>query len=257
MGDVSALENTPAKKGCCVCGTLNVQSCGKCHSTLYCSKDCEVKHLPYHTSYCSAIVDLRKLEANKLYHNHSVREEPMDVKSKRKIMRLVGEKPILKCLLDNKFFEVLRDTGSMISLVDKDWVEEHFPEKKIYYVDEFLENECLHVQAANSTEITYDGVILLKFSLKFHNDSFDVPVLVTNQKITEPILGFNVIEHLILNGTEEEHTMLESCLHSGTPFKIEPLISLIQEKAKVPDLLAEIKASNTIKIPAICTIQIK
>ena len=51
--------------------------------------------------------------------------------------------------------------------------------------------------------------------------------------------------------------MLESCLHSDTPFKMEPLISLIQEKAKVPDLLAEIKASNTIKIPAISTIQIK
>ena len=126
----------------------------------------------------------------------------MDVKSTRKIMRLVGDKAILKCLLDNKFFEVLWDTGSMISLVDKDWVEEHFPEKKIYSVDEFLENECLHVQAANSTEITYDGVILLKFSLKFNNDSFDVPVLVTNQKIAEPILGHNVIEHLILNGTD-------------------------------------------------------
>ena len=51
--------------------------------------------------------------------------------------------------------------------------------------------------------------------------------------------------------------MLESCLHGGTPFKIEPLISLIQEKVKVPDLFAEIKASNTIKIPAISKIQIK
>ena len=95
----------------------------------------EVKHLSY-TSYYSAIVDLRKLEANKLYHNHSVREL-MDVKSKRKIRRLVGDEPILKCLLDNTFIEVLWDTGSMISLVDKDWVEEHFPEKKIDSVTSF------------------------------------------------------------------------------------------------------------------------
>ena len=55
----------------------------------------------------------------------------MDVQSKRKLMRLVGNKPIAKCVLGNKSLRYCGIPGSMISLVDKNWVAEHFPDNKI------------------------------------------------------------------------------------------------------------------------------
>ena len=256
LGDGSASLNTPT--ACCVCGRKEkLKKCGKCKFTSYCSKNCQLKHLSYHSKYCSAISDLQKLEMDKLYRNYSVREEQMDDKNKIRIMKLIGEKPMLNCRLDNKNFELLWDTGSMISLVDKMWVKKHFPEKQIHSVNDFLENENLHVQAVNSAEIKIDGVILLNFSLKADDEGFVVPVLVASQGITEPILGYNVIEHLILNETAEDYVLLASCLKSTGPFNIEPLVALIQAKAKTPDLLAEIKASNTITIPAGNRVQIK
>ena len=78
-----------------------------------------------------------------------------------------------------------------------------------------------------------------------------VPFLVTNQDISEPILGYNVIEHLVLqeNGNNEE--LLRSCFSSDISInKIENIISMIQEHAKLPDVLGNVRAPSTTMIPA-------
>ena len=79
---------------CCVCGTSGGgdvigKQCARCHSTKYCSKKCQKKHFPYHAQYCSAIVDLSKMEANKVYKNYSVREEQVDAQSRNKFVNLI------------------------------------------------------------------------------------------------------------------------------------------------------------------------
>ena len=213
VGNDTAMENTPLSsvRSCCVCGTKeNVKRCGGCKLVSYCSKGCQKQHFDYHSKYCMAISDLQELEVKKLYGNYSVREEQLDFRNKAKIMKLVGEKPMVNCYLDGKNFEMLWDTGSMVSLVDRKWVEKNFPDKEIYAVNDFLENRSLNVQAANSSEIKFDGVVLLNFSLNSgNNEGFLVPVLVATH-ITEPILGYNVIEHLIINGTAEKSVTLES-----------------------------------------------
>ena len=53
----------------------------------------------------------------------------------------------------------------MISVVNKTWDDSYFPEQKVYSVNEFLE-ETLQFKAANSTEMVFDGIILLNFSMK-------------------------------------------------------------------------------------------
>ena len=114
--------------------------------------------------YCSAISDLEKLETKKLFQGFTVRQRQVDAKTQAKLVKLVGEKPMLRCRLDGKIVEVLWDTGSMVSLVGRKWVKENFPQKKIYSVREFLEEkEELKVTAANSSEVEIDGVILLHF----------------------------------------------------------------------------------------------
>ena len=221
VGNVAVGVNTPKLKCCCV--------------------------------LCSAIDELEKNELNKMM---SVQEEQMDARSKRGFVKLIGKKTILSCYLDGVRFEALWDTGSMISVVDKTWVNSNFPGKKVYSIDEILdENTQFH--AANSTEIEINGVILLYFTLKDNLEGFVLPLLVTNQELSNPILGYNVIEHLVLNGNKEEISMLKSCLINTCQTKIEPMIALIEEKAKAPDLLGSIKVSASMDIPAGSCSQIK
>ena len=102
---------------CCVCNSnKDVKRCGGCKATAYCSKKCQKSHLAYHSVYCSAISDLHKFETNKLFQGFTVREKQVDTKTQAKLVKLVGEKPILKCRLDGKLLDMLWDTGSMVTV---------------------------------------------------------------------------------------------------------------------------------------------
>ena len=254
------LENeTPAKvAACCVCAkTENVMRCSGCHATHYCSKECQKVHKEHHLVYCSHITELEKIERCKLYGNKTVHQRQDDLKLRRKIMKLVGEKPMLRCRLGEREEEMLWDTGSMVSMVDRRWVKRLFPEEVIFPVSAFLDKE-LHVQAANETAIKFDGVILLDFKLSEEDDGFVVPLLVSSGKIADPILGYNVIEYLVLEGSEEQRKALKTSLgHQRNGIDLEPLVSLIQKKAEDRDLLVEVKLPKTIHVPAGHKIQVK
>ena len=119
-----------------------MKRCGRCKATSYCSKDCQKIHSQYHAVYCSSIKELEKLEKSKLYGDKSVRQSQLDSRREAKMIKLVGERPMVKCNLDGKDFEVLWDTGSMVSLVSRSWVQDNFPEKKMYTVEKFMGDEC-------------------------------------------------------------------------------------------------------------------
>ena len=61
---------------------------------------------------------------------------------------------MLNCLLNSEKFRVLWDTGSMVSVVDKAWVTQHFPENELLSVEEVLGDDKLEIRAANDTEIS-------------------------------------------------------------------------------------------------------
>ena len=50
----------------------------------------------------------------------------------------------------------------VVSMVDRSWVERHFPGETIYPVSAFLDKD-LHVQAANETAIKFDGGGFIRF----------------------------------------------------------------------------------------------
>ena len=225
-------------------------ACGKCKSGKYCSKLCQKKHFPDHSKYCSAISDLEKLELHKLYRDSSVREEQVDGKTQTKLLNLIGEKPLLKCKLDGKDAEVLWDTGSMVSLVDTEWIKKHFPGKKLHSIEEFLQNQTLQIRAANSSEISFEGVLLFDFSLQCDSKTVTVPFLVTSQKISEPILGYNVIEYLVVQGYGTNESLKSSFSVDICTNKIDNMIKVIEEKAKSPDALYDVKIPDTMVISA-------
>ena len=150
--DVSTVENAPViELSCCVCAsTENVRVCGGCKATMYCSRKCQVNHRDHHAPWCAAIASLERLELDKIYGKKKVQQNMGDEKLRRKIMKLVGDKPMLDCLLEDREFQMLWDTGSMISMVDRRWVQKHFPDEIIYPASNFVDKE-LNVQAANAT----------------------------------------------------------------------------------------------------------
>ena len=236
---------------CCVCGSSDdVRCCGNCKAAKYCSKGCQRKHWEHHSVYCGAIVDLEQLEKEKFYRNKTVRQNQINSKVRLKMLKLVGNKPKIRCRLDGKSTEMLWDTGSQVSLVDKRWVNQHFPDKEILPVADFLEREDLKLCAANNSEIQFEGVVLLKFGLKDGEDKFEVPMLVSKSSIAEPILGYNVIEELVLDGGDDDHKLLHSCFHSVRTFKIEAFVALIQDQASSPDFLSEVKVPESLTVPA-------
>ena len=155
---------------------------------------------------------LEELEKDKVYKLHSVREVQLDYRNRLKIARLVGQKPMLRCQFNGEWVDALWDTGSMITLVDRVWLKENFADEEVIPVEEFLEGENLTVRAANKSLIPFDGVVVLRFSLGEGHEGFWVPVLVSRNPITEPIIGYNVIEHLVVNREPGERKMLKSCL---------------------------------------------
>ena len=55
-----------------------------------------------------------------------------------KLVRLIGHKPMINFTLNDKNFEELWDTGSMISLVNLDWLKSEFNDIQIDWIEKFV-----------------------------------------------------------------------------------------------------------------------
>ena len=128
--------------------------CGKCGSGCYCSDICRSNHHLEHRTLCSAIVDLEKLEKEKLSQRNSksVNGSNLSYKLNRDIVRLVGERPVINVLLDGVDCKCLWDTGSMVSLINEDFLKENGLGNTMHTVQDFMENK-LNLSAANNTEV--------------------------------------------------------------------------------------------------------
>ena len=80
----------------------------------------------YHAEYRSMIADLKKIETEEWFRDFTVREKQIDDKTRKCLLNLVGNKPMVKCKFNGKKFEVLLDTGSMVTFVGHHWLREKF-----------------------------------------------------------------------------------------------------------------------------------
>ena len=157
-----------------------------------------------HREYCGAICMLEQIEWEKKKKALvcGIDSEKLPLKLKRKLVKLVGERPTLKFLLNNKNIEGLWDTGAMVSLLNKMFVLENFPDAKIESVAEFLGEEDvndLKLTVANKKEMSVIGVVVLQFGVQGMSDMFEIPFLVTDEELSQPFLGYNTIEYLVSN----------------------------------------------------------
>ena len=266
-GDVKIEENPkssesespqPVKfENCQVCKKeckKGVRRCKSCKGGLYCSRKCRKNHEEKHKELCHYIVELEKLEESKRIINKlSVREEnQVKLKLKNSLVKLVGEKPMLKCNLNGKKCEALWDTGAMVSMGDREWITETDPDCEILTVEQFLEGDNLHLYAANNTKVDIEGIAMVKFGLG--PVEIPVPFLITKEKLESPIIGYNLIKHLVQMGIEELPSLLKESIPLLSESKAEAVISLIHT-----DNLDEheVVTSNKTVIPANSKCRIK
>lgn len=136
-------------------------------------------------------------------HNLAVPpHSPSDVKSRsQRVAKLIGEKCLLKCNLGGYAVTALLDSGAQVSIIDRPWKQKYLTQQELRPLSELLGDRELDLTAANGEPIPYDGWVELTFNLPGNDDpnlAIRVPFLVSCVSLVRPILGFNVIQELIL-----------------------------------------------------------
>ena len=244
-----------------MCGNCILQ-CEVCESGCYCSSECAAAHKPDHQMLCSSIVSLTEYEnAKESYRQRieSIRaKSPLPYKLNQRIINLVGERPILKATLDGVQCDCLWDTGSMVSMISEPMLLEMFPDKTMYTVKEFIENGqgSLNLSAANNTKVPVEGVVLLDFHAG--DDNFQIPFLVTKTQLSNPIIGFNTIAHLILNvDCNKVPAVMKLLPQLSTENKAQVFVNTIVEATGKSEVLGITKSTSAIRVPGKCLVRVK
>ena len=115
---------------------------------------------------------------------------------------MIGEKCLIKVLLNNKLSPVLLDTGAQVSVISDKYLRNNFPHVDEYPVNELLDElDSLRVQWGNKTGIPFNKCTVVNLCIGEGEDKFHlgVPFLITTDKLCNPILGFNAITHIAQN----------------------------------------------------------
>ncbi|KAJ8047844.1 hypothetical protein HOLleu_06955 [Holothuria leucospilota] len=98
----------------------------------------------------------------------------------------------------------LWDTGAQVSLVSEEWVKQHLPQTLVRPMEDLLDSEGLRLNTATGTPIGFQGWIEVKFQIPnatLTGDEIIVPMLVTEEILETPIIGYNVIEEMAQRGS--------------------------------------------------------
>ncbi|XP_035858119.1 uncharacterized protein LOC118495270 [Sander lucioperca] len=121
--------------------------------------------------------------------------------------------------------DCLLDSGAQVSLLDRQWVKTYLPDHKLRPLAELLGDKGLSVIAVNGEPLPYDGWVGVMVSLPGNSDpnlTIQVPFLVSSVPMDRPLIGFNVIEQLIL-GLEEGANLVSA------------LVNLLRDAMSLPD----------------------
>ena len=232
------------------------QRCSGCHSTIYCSKECQRKDRKGHRKLCEAIQLLQQEnEVNNVFVSH------LSAYQKDFVDRLVGHKCEVKAKLNDIYEKCLWDTGAQVSLVSKSWLKENIDDVNIRNFEEILDEDPVQIKAANNATVPFAGFVELKLKI---SDLFDetVPFIVTEIDLESPIIGFNVISQFVKDGTVRglESKLLVDCLVDVMEVKAEnaeKLVSMLKDDG-LGEQLCVVKVSKRKEIiPAGTTVNVK
>ena len=206
-------EKSSAAKPCLTCQQAcgKIRKCKDCKSGCYCSKACRDSHVSCksHQIICESIQQLEELEKSKRVLSVRAASQ-VSPEIRRRLVSLVGEKPLVSCRLNGKGCDALWDTGAMVSMVCKAWLEIFHPNQEIMSLIDFVEGDDLTLCTANNTKVAVEGIAVM--NVEIGNSSVPVPFVVCGDDLTQPIIGYNVIKHMVfLSGDESSGLLRMSC----------------------------------------------
>ena len=160
---------------------------------------CKSKSIWRHDALCQSIIQLKQQHKNEVFNKGSYQNSCL-MKDKPKVAKLVAEKCMFQCRLNDIVIPVLMDTGAQVSIIEKRVLEERFPDNKIKPVENLLDDgDNLRVQWGNSHDIPFRGFVELPITFGVHQplQKLNVPFLVTTERLDQTILGFNAIKMLV------------------------------------------------------------
>ena len=141
-------------------------------------------------------------------------------------------------------------------------LKELLPKKEIKDISCLLGSETLNLTVANGEKLPYDGYIETDFTLRGEGGtqfSITVPVLVTPHFLEHPIIGYNVVEEILVNHrdcTPVLIKLLAESLNASTKENVEKFVNLVQkgeETIFIPVKLSKgtflIKSGHSAKVP--------
>ena len=92
------------------------------------------------------------------------------------------------------------------------------------------------------------GIVTFHFSIRNLQNKFTIPFIVTSNDIANPIIGFNIIEHLVKESSSDSFNPISNIFPNTKENKTELVTNLIQENSKISDLIGTVKSVENIKI---------
>ena len=252
----------PKDNFCINCGKVAEKfiSCEKCSCGRYCSSSCLQDHKE-HSHYCAIICEVQRIENTKqLSQGICITDsEKLPRKLKKKLISLVGEKPLVKIWLDGIQIEGLWDTGAMVSILSRAFLGENFPQAEILPVSDFIKHENLKINTANQAELEIDGVVVLDFGVEKGKPLFQVPFLVTADTLSRPIIGYNTIEYFVMNFGQnlDIPESLSKVLNNLPRSSAGDVVNVITAGGKLTEISREAKLSKSYTIPAKTSLKVR
>eukprot|EP00794_Sanderia_malayensis_P003899 gene3899-4443_t len=239
--------------------------CGGCKCVSYCGKRCQVSAWNQHKTLCIAIqkVSTKRIESDvgpSLVDadNSDVYATYITPREKAKVAKLIGNKCIIFCRLNGVETPVLLDTGAQVSIISLQQVKSQLKGTTVNKIEDLLDPGAnLELKTANGTTLPYLGWINVKCELKDNSTGtgvIDLPMLVTESNIDNPIIGYNVLEELVGKydgslGTDEITLLLKNSLPRKIAGNVNAIINCIQMQND-PYLSAVKTLKRDITIPA-------
>ena len=259
VGKDATVKYSFSKSNCMICkkssDSVKLFACEKCGCGSYCLSECITRHV-HHSKICPHICSLEKFETEKriskeIFTNDS---EKLPYKMKLKLIRLVGERPVVSIFLENMCVNGLWDTGAMVSVINNKFLNEHFPMVKIRPVEEIIGTHDINVSVANQGALNVKGIAILDFGVKKEQRLFQIPFLVTSDEIANTIIGYNIIEHLVVNFGDkiDLSASLTKVIRSLSISNAENMVNLVQMGGKITQLSGEVNLNTTVNINPGC-----
>ena len=233
---------------CSNCGKGGAKKvCASCNASCYCDAECQHRHWKAHKVICNTIKELSDREAEKCTFKNPDQG--------RRCVELVGRKCTVECRIQDLKVKALWDTGAEVSLISEQWLNENCAGVEIKSVASLLGVD-LEVEGVGSYAVPYIGYVTLL--VEINATDLHVPFLVSKEKISQPIIGYNVIAKLTEDAREKgvQRNMLKSGFSHLSEAELCKLEALLTEENTDELSLVKVNKLGTI-IPARSSVSVK